>query len=108
MIVYLNLGCDIEMVFQMFEVINLFGGVFGVKVMFCSFLLFIVRMLVKWEGVSFVNNVQYSGDCLKIWRVYNIGLGIVFFWSKFDCFFKDEVFVFFILYKVYLIRFCYC
>ena len=91
----------------MFEAINSFGGVFGVKAMLCSPPSSTVRTSVKWEGVSFVSNVQYSGDCLKIWRAYNIGSGIVLSWSKFDRLSKDEVPVSSILHKVHPIRLCY-
>ena len=39
---------------------------------------------VSWEGVSFVNNIEYESECLRVWKAYNIGPGKIVPWSKFD------------------------
>ena len=75
MTVHLNSGHDIDTASQMQEAIESFGGVSGVKVKLCSTLSPSVKKQVKWDGVSFISNVQYSEDGLRVWRAYNIGHG---------------------------------
>lgn len=72
----------------MLEVINFFDGVVGVYVMICSLLMFFLRMLIKWEGVSFISNIQYDEECLRVWKVYKIGFGKFVLYSKFNCLFE--------------------
>lgn len=38
---------------------------------------------VKWEGVSFINNIEYSNDGMQVWRAYGIGCGKFLPWSNF-------------------------
>ena len=38
---------------------------------------------VKWEGVSFINNIEYSNDGMQVWRAYGIGCGKFLSWSNF-------------------------
>ena len=45
----------------------------------------------KWEGVSFISNVQYSEEGLRVWRAYNIDPGKFIPWRKFDIPDKQEV-----------------
>ena len=30
---------------------------------------------VKWEGNSFINNIEYSNEGMQVWRAYGIGCG---------------------------------
>ena len=30
---------------------------------------------MKWEGVSFINNIAYTDEGLHVWRAYGIGSG---------------------------------
>ena len=46
---------------------------------------------MKWDGVNFISNVQYSEDGLRVWRAYNIGPGKLIPWSKFDVPDKQEL-----------------
>ena len=39
---------------------------------------------MSWEGVSFVNNIEYESECLRVWKAYNIGPGKIVPWSKLD------------------------
>ena len=39
--------------------------------------------LVKWEGVSFINNIAYTKEGLHVWRAYGIGSGKFVPWSNF-------------------------
>ena len=91
MAVHLNPGHDIETASQMLEAINSFRGVSGVKVKVCNPPPSTVRKPLKWEGVSFISNIQYSEDCLRVWRAYNTGPGKCLPWSKFNVPDKDEV-----------------
>ena len=91
MAVHLNSGHDIETASQMLEVINSFGGVSDVKVKVCNPPPSTVRKPLKWEGVSFISNIQYSEECLRVWKAYNIGPGKRLPWSKFNVPDKDEV-----------------
>ena len=31
--------------------------------------------VLKWEGVSTLNNFEYTGQSMKVWRAYNISHG---------------------------------
>ena len=46
---------------------------------------------MKWDGVSFVNNVQYGEEGVRVWRSYKIGRGKFIPWSKFHVPDQDEV-----------------
>ena len=91
MTVHLNSGHDIDTTSQMQEAIESFGGVPGVKVKLCSTLSSSVKKQVKWDGASFISNIQYSKDGLRVWRAYNIGPGKSIPWSKFDVPDKQEL-----------------
>ena len=36
---------------------------------------------LKWDGVSYINNIEYSKDCMKVKREYGIGEGKILKWS---------------------------
>ena len=38
---------------------------------------------MKWDGVSFVNNVHYGEGGVRVWRSYKIGRDKFIPWSKF-------------------------
>ena len=38
---------------------------------------------VKWEGVSFINNIEYTKEGLLVWRAYGIGSSKFVPWSNF-------------------------
>ena len=91
MAVYLNSGHDIDTASQMQEAIESFGGVSGVKVKLCCPPSSTIRKSVKWEGVSFISNIQYCEEGLRVWRAYNIGPGKFIPWRKFDVPDKQQV-----------------
>ena len=39
---------------------------------------------LKWDGVSFINNISYSEDGKQVWQEYNIGEGMFLKWSEFN------------------------
>lgn len=82
--IYLNAGNDIETAVQMKAAIESSGGVPGVVVTLADTPEPQTKKAVTWEGVSFINNIQYESDCLRVWKSYNIGPGKIVPWSKFD------------------------
>ena len=84
MAAYLNSGHDIETAAQMKEAIESSNGVRGVSVKVCSPPNGPSNKSLKWEKVSFVNNLSYSDDGIRTWRAYGIGPGKCVPWSKFD------------------------
>ena len=82
--IFLNAGNDIETAAQMKAAIESSGGVPGVNVPLSEIPERQTKNAVSWEGVSFVNNIEYESDCLRVWKAYNIGPGKIVPWSKFD------------------------
>ena len=81
--VYLNLGHDVETASQMLEAINFFDGVAGVQAMICSPPTSPLRTSIMWEVVSFISNIQYDEECLRVWKAYKIRPGKLVPYSKF-------------------------
>ena len=85
MAIHLNSGHDIESASQSF------GGVPGVKAVLCRPPLSSIKKPLKWDGVNFVNNVQYGEEGVRVWRSYKIGRSKFIPWSKFPVPDQDEV-----------------
>ena len=81
---YLNSGNDVETVKQMKIAIESRSGIQGVRVMLCDTPSVPKLEPLKWEGVSFVNNISYCENGMKVWREYNIGQGKFIEWSEFN------------------------
>ena len=60
------------------------SGIEGVRVMLCDTPSVPTLEPLKWEGVSFVNNISYCENGMKVWREYNIGQGKFREWSEFN------------------------
>ena len=71
----LNSGHDIETASQMMTAIESSGGISGVRVAVSGPQPAAKSTLVKWEGVSFINNIAYTKEGLHVWRAYGIGFG---------------------------------
>ena len=65
MAVYLNSGHDIDTACQMQKATEL-KGVSRVKVKLCSPPSSTIRKSVKWEGLNFISNIQYSREGLRV------------------------------------------
>ena len=92
MAIHLNSGHDIESVSQMQEAIESFGGAPRVKAVLCRPPLFSIKKSVKWDVVSFVNNVQYGEEGVRLWRSgYEIGRGKFIPWNKIHVPDQDKV-----------------
>ena len=81
--IYVNAGHDIETASQMMTAIESSGGTAGVSVTVSGPQPTEKSAPVKWEGVSFINNIEYSSDGMQVWRAYGIGCGKFLPWSNF-------------------------
>ena len=70
---FLNSGHDIETAEQMTSAMESSGGVPGVRVMFCGSQDILKPVAVKREGVSFINNIEYGSNGMRVWRSYTVG-----------------------------------
>ena len=82
--IYLNEGHDIETAEQMVAAIESQGGVPGVRVKLCGPQNEGVPFPVKWEGISFLNNMKFSKEGIRVWRAYGIGTGKLKLWEDFS------------------------
>ena len=39
---------------------------------------------LKWDGVSFINNIEYGSEGMRVWRSYAVGPGKFLPWSQFN------------------------
>ena len=81
--IYVNAGHDIETASQMMTAIESSGGMAGVSMTVSGPQPAAKSAPVKWEGVSFINNIEYSNDGMRVWRAYGIGCGKFLPWSNF-------------------------
>ena len=81
--IYVNAGHDIETASQMMTAIESSGGMAGVSMTMSGPQPTAKSAPVKWEGVSFINNIEYSNDGMRVWRAYGIGCGKFLPWSNF-------------------------
>ncbi|KAK3715340.1 hypothetical protein QZH41_001341 [Actinostola sp. cb2023] len=45
---------------------------------------FLITAGVKWEGISYLNNIEYSKEGVRVWRAYSVGPGKFSPWSEFN------------------------
>lgn len=81
---YLNSGQDVETAEQMQDAIESSGGVPGVRATVCDTPDIPKSAPVKWEGVSFINNIEYDNDGMRVWRSYGVGPGKILPWNQFN------------------------
>ena len=81
--IYLNEGHDIETEEQMVPAIESQGGVPGVRVKLCGSQSDELPFPVKWEGISFLNNMKFSKEGIRVWRAYGIGTDKLKLWEDF-------------------------
>ena len=72
-------GHDVENASQFKEAMLSSGGVHGVRVAVVDAVVCEKsdEPEVRWDGVSSLNNFQYSNDQITVWRAYNVGKGKV-------------------------------
>ena len=73
--IHLNSGNDIETPAQMVDAILSSGGVPAVNITLCESITVPNMPLLKVEGVSLLNNVEYNDDGIRVWKAYGIGCG---------------------------------
>lgn len=88
--IFLNEGHDIETASQMKTAIESSGGIPGVVVTVAETPQRQTGKNLTWDGVSFINNVEYNSEGMKVWKAYNIGPGKVVPWSKFNVCVDDQ------------------
>lgn len=81
--IHLNSGHDIETASQMMAAIESAGGIAGVRVTVSGPQPTATSTPVKWDGISFINNIAYSDEGMKVWRAYEVGVGKCLPWSRF-------------------------
>jgi len=81
--IYLNSGQDVETPEQMKSAVESSGGMPGVRVMLCDTQNIPKSVPVKWEGVSFIHNIEYGNEGMRVWRSYAVGPGKFLPWSQF-------------------------
>ena len=82
--IHLNEGNDVETAEQMVAAIESKGGVPGVRVRLCGQQGDEVSFPVKWEGISYLNNMKFSEEGIRAWRAYGIGNGKIKLWKDFN------------------------
>ena len=82
--IYLNSGQDVETADQMKNAIESTGGVPGVRATLCDTQDIPKSAPVKWDGVSFINNIEYGNEGMRVWRSYAVGPGKFLPWSQFN------------------------
>ena len=54
------------------------------RVMLCDTQTIPKLVSLKWDGVSFINNIEYGHEGMRVWRSYVVGPGKFLPWSEFD------------------------
>lgn len=82
--IYLNSGHDIKTPEQMALAMESSGDIPGVRVALCGPQSSEKPPAIKWDGVSFLNNMEYTEGGIRVWRAYNVGKGRFIPWSEFN------------------------
>lgn len=78
---FLHSGNDIETAQDMKTAIESNGGVAGVAVTLCGKQMAQNFKASKWDGVSYINNIKYNDNGMRIWKAYEVGSGKVLNWK---------------------------
>ena len=54
---------------------SLQGGIPGVRVTLCGPQSSEKPPVIKWDGVRFLNNMEYTKNGIRVWKAYNVGKG---------------------------------
>lgn len=82
---YLNSGNDISNAAQMKTAIESVGGVRSVRAVLCGPLTIPdAGPFRKWDGVSFINDIEFKDEHMKVWRAYGVGVGKEIPYSNFQ------------------------
>lgn len=80
---YINEGHDVLTARDFKDAMLSYGGVNGVRVVLVTSATDKPQQQStgRWEGISTLNNFFYQGDCVKVWKAYDIGQGNTTPWS---------------------------
>ena len=79
---YLNEGYDVNNVAQMKEAIESNGSIPGVIVKYVKLPeVSAGKHVIKWDGISTLNNFQFCPNDITTWKAYNIGPGKLVPWK---------------------------
>ena len=80
--VYLNEGHDVNNAAQMKEAVESNGGIPGVIVKYVKLPeASSDKIMVKWDGISALNNFQFEERGIRVWKAYKIGPGKLVPWK---------------------------
>ena len=71
---FINEGHDVQTAEDLETAMLSAGGLTGVRVALVDSL-GIKENPIKWDGISLINNLQYTGTTITVWRSYNVGSG---------------------------------
>lgn len=71
---FINEGHDVQTPKDFETAMLSAGGLSGVRVALVDSL-GIKDSPIKWDGISLINNLQYTGNTIRVWRSYNVGSG---------------------------------
>jgi len=72
---YLNSGHDIESEDQMYDAMTSSGGIPSLSVTLCDSVKAAQAGPYRIDGVSFLSNIAYTTEGIRVWRAYNVGPG---------------------------------
>ena len=74
--IYLNEGHDVNSAAQMKEAIESNGGIPGVTVRYVRISeSSSTNVMIKWDGISTLNNFQFDPSGVRVWKAFKIGPG---------------------------------
>ena len=71
---FINEGHNVQIAEDLETAMLSAGGLTGIRVALVDSL-GIKENPIKWDGISLINNLQYTGTTITVWRSYNIGSG---------------------------------
>lgn len=71
---FINEGHDVQTAEDLETAMLSAGGLTGIRVALVDSL-GIKENPIKWDGISLINNLQYTGTTITVWRSYNVGSG---------------------------------
>ena len=71
---FINEGHDVQTAEDLKTAMLSAGGLTGIRVAVVDSL-GIKENPIKWDGISLINNLQYTDTTITVWRSYNVGSG---------------------------------
>ena len=71
---FINEGHDVQTPRDLEAAMLSAGGLSGIRVAVVDSL-GVKDSPIKWDGISLINNLQYAGTTITVWRSYDVGSG---------------------------------